>query len=137
MFGLGLGGFVTGLERGIAAQEDFEDRRERRAERQERREERARERQNQEQIAGIGRAANEEIAGGANREDVEARYWRQIQDTYAAQGRPDLARQFQQWVRGDEASPSFVARSGSTPMAATASSISAPSSRARATRRGR
>ena len=103
MFGLGLGGFVQGFERGLSAREGLEDRRERRADRQERREERARERQNQEQIAGIGRAANEEIAGGANREDVESRYWRQIQDTYAAQGRPDLARQFQQWVRGDEA----------------------------------
>lgn len=110
MFGMGIGGFVQGLNQSMQAVEAREDRRERRldraearADRQEARAARQLERANTESIAGIGRAANEEIAAGGDRQDVEQRYWQQIQDEYAKQGRPDLARQFQQWRSGDEA----------------------------------
>lgn len=109
-FGLGLGGFVQGLRSGMEARESMEDRRERRLDRaearldrQEARDTRARERANTEAIAAIGTQANADIEAGQNREEVETRYFRQIQDAYASQGRPDLARQFQQWVQGDEA----------------------------------
>ncbi|PTM61913.1 hypothetical protein [Phreatobacter oligotrophus] len=102
-FGLGIGSFVQGLRSGMEAREAADDRRERRLDRQEARDARAQERANTEELAAIGRQANDEIAAGGNREEVEARYWRQIQDGYARQGQPEKARQFQQWVQSDEA----------------------------------
>ncbi len=102
-FGLGLGGFVQGLRSGMQAREAMEDRQERRMDRAEAREARERERANTASIAAIGAQANEEIAAGGNRQEVEARYFRQIQDEYARQGQPERARQFQQWVQSDEA----------------------------------
>lgn len=101
--GMGLASFMQGFRGGMEAREGIEDRRERRLDRQEARETRARDRADRDSLAAIGSRANEDIAGGQSREDVEQRYWREIQDEYARQGRPESARQFQQWVAGDEA----------------------------------
>lgn len=100
--GMGIAGFVQGLRSGIEAREGMEDRRERRLDRAEAREARALDRRNTAEVAAIGARANEDIAAGQPREEVEARYWREIQDAYAAQGRPDLARQFHQFIQSDD-----------------------------------
>lgn len=109
-FGAGIGGFVQGLSQGIKVGEDREDRRERRLdrqdlrlERQERREERARTRAREDRVAEIGQRAADDIAAGQDRDERYERLHAEIGDEYARQGRPDLARQFQEWRRGDEA----------------------------------